>query len=38
VTARNFQVFEPLAFIAEVTQHVPEAGQHLKGCWLKVEG
>jgi len=27
--ARNFQVFEPLAFIAEVTQHVPDAGQHL---------
>jgi hypothetical protein len=27
--ARNFQVFEPLAFIAEVTQHVPNAGQHL---------
>jgi hypothetical protein len=27
--ARNLQVFEPLAFIAEVTQHIPEAGQHL---------
>jgi hypothetical protein len=27
--ARNFQVFEPLQFIAEVTQHIPEAGQHL---------
>ena len=27
--ARNFQVFEPLAFIAEVTQHIPESGQHL---------
>lgn len=27
--ARNFQVFEPLQFIAEVTQHVPDAGQHL---------
>jgi hypothetical protein len=27
--ARNFQVFEPLVFIAEVTQHIPEAGQHL---------
>jgi len=25
--ARNFQVFEPLDFIAEVTQHIPEAGQ-----------
>jgi len=27
--APNFQVFEPLDFIAEVTQHVPNAGQHL---------
>jgi hypothetical protein len=27
--ARNFQVFESLDFIAEVTQHIPNAGQHL---------
>jgi hypothetical protein len=26
--ARNFQVFEPLKFLAEVTQHIPEKGQH----------
>jgi hypothetical protein len=26
---RNFQVFEPLDFIAELTQHVPERGEHL---------
>jgi len=27
-TSRNFQVFEPLVFLAEVTQHIPEKGQH----------
>jgi hypothetical protein len=27
-TMRNFQVFEPLEFLAEVTQHIPEKGQH----------
>ena len=27
--ARNFQIFEPLDFLAEVTQHVPEPGEHL---------
>jgi len=26
--SRNFQVFEPLEFLAEVTQHIPEKGQH----------
>lgn len=26
---RNFQVFDPLDFLAEVTQHVPDAGEHL---------
>ena len=26
---RNFQVFEPLDFLAEVTQHIPEQGEHL---------
>jgi hypothetical protein len=26
---RNFQVFEPLDFLAEVTQHIPEPGEHL---------
>jgi len=28
-TSRNFQVFDPLDFIAEVTQHVPNKGEHL---------
>jgi hypothetical protein len=27
--ARNFQLFDPLDFLAEVTQHFPDAGQHL---------
>jgi hypothetical protein len=27
--ARNFQVFDPLDFQAEVTQHIPDAGEHL---------
>jgi hypothetical protein len=27
-TSRNFQVFDPLEFLAEVTQHIPEKGQH----------
>jgi hypothetical protein len=27
--ARNFQVFAPLDFLAEVTQHIPDAGEHL---------
>ncbi len=26
---RNFQVFAPRDFLAEVTQHIPEAGEHL---------
>jgi len=26
--SRNFQVFEPLEFLAEVTQHIPDKGQH----------
>jgi hypothetical protein len=26
---RNFQVFDPLDFLAEVTQHIPQAGEHL---------
>jgi len=26
---RNFQIFEPLDFLAEVTQHIPEVGEHL---------
>ena len=25
---RNFQVFDPLDFLAEVTQHIPEPGDH----------
>ena len=27
--SRNFQVFDPLDFLAEVTQHLPEPGEHL---------
>lgn len=27
--SRNFQVFEALEFLAEVTQHIPNKGQHL---------
>ncbi len=27
--ARNFQVFDPLDFLAEVTQHIPDPGEHL---------
>ncbi|MFQ5720844.1 MAG: transposase, partial [Acidobacteriota bacterium] len=27
--SRNFQVFEPLDFIAELTQHIPAPGEHL---------
>jgi Putative transposase len=27
--SRNFQVFDPLDFLAEVTQHIPDAGAHL---------
>lgn len=27
--SRNFQVFDPLDFPAEVTQHIPDAGEHL---------
>jgi ribosomal protein S27E len=26
---RNFELFEPLDFIAEITQHVPDPGEHL---------
>jgi hypothetical protein len=26
---RNFQVFDPLDFLAEVTQHIPDAGEHM---------
>ncbi len=28
-TARNFEVFDPLEFIAEITQHIPEPGMQL---------
>jgi len=28
-TARNFQVFQPLDFLAERTQHIPNKGEHL---------
>ena len=28
-TRRNFEVFDPLDFIAEITQHVPDKGAHL---------
>ena len=26
---RNFQVFDPLDFIADLTQHIPDKGEHL---------
>ncbi|MCF7707639.1 MAG: transposase [Verrucomicrobia bacterium] len=26
---RNFQVLDPLDFLAEVTQHIPDPGEHL---------
>ena len=26
--SRNFQVFDPLDFLAEVTQHIPNTGEH----------
>jgi hypothetical protein len=26
--SRNFEVFEPLDFLAEVTQHIPDRGEH----------
>ncbi|MFB6346836.1 MAG: transposase [bacterium] len=26
---RNFEVFDPLDFLAQVTQHIPDKGQHL---------
>ena len=26
---RNFQVFDPLDFLAELTQHIPDQGEHL---------
>jgi len=34
--ARNFQVFEPLDFLAELTQHIPNESEHLiryYGCY-----
>ena len=33
---RNYQVFEPLDFLAELTQHIPNKGEHLiryYGCY-----
>ncbi len=30
--SRNFQVFKALEFLAEVTQHMPDKGQHLIHC------
>jgi hypothetical protein len=27
--SRNFQIFDPLDFLAEVTQHIPDPGSHL---------
>ena len=29
VVNRNFQIFDPLNFLAEVTQHIPNEGEHL---------
>ena len=34
--SRNYQVFEPLDFLAELTQHIPNPGEHLiryYGCY-----
>jgi len=31
--SRNFQVFDALEFLAEVTQHIPNKGQHLIHYW-----
>jgi hypothetical protein len=34
--SRNYQVFEPLDFLAELTQHIPNKGEHLNryyGCY-----
>jgi hypothetical protein len=28
-TTRNFEVFDPLDFLAQATQHIPDRGQHL---------
>jgi hypothetical protein len=28
---RNFQIFEPLNFLAEFSQHIPPKGSHLIG-------
>jgi len=28
-TGRNFEIFDPLDFLAQVTQHIPDKGQHL---------
>ena len=30
---RNFQIFDPLDFLAEVTQHIPEVGE--RGVFIK---
>ena len=30
---RNFQIFTPLGFLAEVTQHIPNKGEHLDRCY-----
>ncbi len=30
---RNFQVFDPLDFLAEVTEHIADAGEHLIGYY-----
>ena len=29
-TARNCQIFQPLDFLAELTQHIPNQGEHLE--------
>ena len=36
--ARNYQLFEPLDFLAELVQHIPNKGEHLVryyGCGLE---
>ena len=32
-TERNFQVLDPLDFLAEFTQHIPSKGSHLIRCY-----
>jgi len=35
---RNFEVYDPLDFLAEVTQHIPNRGEHLPAPRLRQAG